>query len=222
MPYFDIMSPLHKSTKRDYLARVNNPRMPKFRAAEIAKRWGFEYWDGSRDINYGGYYYKPGYWKPVAEKLIERYSLSEHSSILDIGCGKGFLLYEIMRLLPGIGIQGLDISGYAVENSKEEVSDCLVIGSSDDLPFKDKSFDLAFSINTFHNLTNRGLQQSLCEISRVSRSQYICVESYRNEEEKMNLLYWQVTCEQFNSEDDWQWWFESSNYSGDFSFIFFE
>jgi len=79
-----------------------------------------------------------------------------------------------------------------------------------------------FSINTLHNLSNRDLEAALLEIQRVGRQKYICVESYRNEIEKTNLLYWQVTCEQFNTPDDWQWWFNITDYSGDHSFIFFE
>ena len=81
------MSPLHKTTKRDYLKRVNDAEYPKEKAASLAKRWGFDYWDGDRRVNYGGYKYIPGYWMPVAQKLIQRYKLSPGSKILDIGCG---------------------------------------------------------------------------------------------------------------------------------------
>ncbi|MEM8493949.1 MAG: SAM-dependent methyltransferase, partial [Planctomycetota bacterium] len=54
------------------------------------------------------------------------------------------------------------------------------------------------------------------------RHAYVCVESYRNESEKANLLYWQVTCEAFNTPEAWQWWFDHAGYTGDHSFIFFE
>jgi protein-L-isoaspartate(D-aspartate) O-methyltransferase len=58
---------------------------------------------------------------------------------------------------------------------------------------------------------------------RVSKNKkYICVESYRNEVEKVNLLYWQVTCETFCTPKEWDWWFLKTGYKGDFSFIFFE
>ena len=60
-------------------------------------------------------------------------------------------------------------------------------------------------------------------MERVGKSnKYICVESYRNEVEKVNLLYWQVTCEGFYTPDEWNWWFNKSNYNGDHSFIYFE
>ena len=87
---------------------------------------------------------------------------------------------------------------------------------------KNKKFDLAYSINTFHNLFNYDLEKSLKEITRVSRKQYICVESYKNEIEKVNLLYWQVTCESFYTPKEWRWFFEKTKYKGDYSFIYFK
>ena len=216
------MSSLHKSTKRDYLARVNDPDFPKAKAAELAKKWAFDYWDGDRRINYGGYNYIPGRWDKVAEALIEHYKLTNSSRILDIGCGKGFLLYDIKKILPNIQVRGLDISQYAIQNSKPEIKRFLENGCASLLPYGDKSFDLAISINTLHNLNNPTLEKAMKEISRVAISQYFCVESYRTEVEKTNLLYWQVTCEQFNTPDEWKWWMLHTKYSGDYSFIFFE
>lgn len=222
MNYIDFLSPIHKSTKRDYLARVNDSKFPKHVAAELAKKWDFDYWDGDRRINYGGYKYITGRWKPVADLFIKHYNLNNASKILDVGCGKGFLLFEIKQLLPNISIKGIDISEYAINNSKPEIKEFLDLGCCSYLPYNDNQFDLAFSINTFHNLNNRKLENSLKEFTRVAKNNYLCVESYRNELEKSNLLYWQVTCEQFNNIDDWIWWFERTSYNRDYSFIFFE
>lgn len=216
------MSPLHRETKRDYLARVNDPEFPKAKAATLAKQWGYDYWDGDRRINYGGYSYIPGRWAPVAQRLVDHYNLKAGSKVLDIGCGKGFQLFELLQACPGLIIRGLDISQYAIERAKPEVANFLDLGTAVKLPYQNKEFDLVFSINTFHNLSNRDLDSALREIQRVGKRQYICVESYRSELEKANLLYWQVTCEQFNSEDDWEWWFENAKYEGDHSYIFFE
>ncbi len=222
MAYIDFMSPLHKATKRDYLARVNDPEYPKHKAAELAKQWGFDYWDGDRRINYGGYNYIPGRWTPVAKMLIEHYGLKPGDKVLDVGCGKGFQILELTKVLPGLQVRGLDISTYAIENAHPEVKAYLDQGTAAQLPYKDKEFDFVFSINTLHNLHNADLAEALKEIQRVGRQSYLCVESYRNETEKANLLYWQVTCEQFNSPDDWAWWFDAIGYTGDYSFIYFE
>jgi len=221
--YIDFMSPIHKSTKRDYLARVNDPEFPKNIAADLAKKWDFDYWDGDRRINYGGYNYIEDRWKPVAELMIDHYKLTDGCKILDIGCGKGFQMFELKKLLPNSEIKGIDISKYAYDNAKEEVKKDIVVGSCADLPWDDNYFDYVFSINTLHNLYNFELHKSLLEINRVAKSnKYICVESYRNELEKMNLLYWQVTCESFYTPDEWNWIFNQTNYDGDYSFIYFE
>ncbi len=216
----DFLTNHHKKTKRNYLERVNN--INKAEAAIKAKKWGFDYWDGSRDINYGGYHYD-GRWEPIAKKMIEHYKLNNNSKILDVGCGKGFLLYEFKKLLPECEVKGLDISSYALENAKTEIKDCLVEGHANNLPFKDNNFDFVFSLNTLHNLYCFDLEKSLKEIERVGKSnKYICIESYRNEHERVNLLYWQVTCESFYTPEEWIWWFNHCNYKGDYSFIYFE
>lgn len=223
MAYIDFLSSVHKSTKRDYLARVNDLEFPKAKAAELAKKWEFDYWDGDRRICYGGYRYMAGRWAPVAQAIIDHYGIKSGDKILDIGCGKGFLLYEISLLVPGVEIYGIDISNYAIENAKEEIKDRLQVGNATKLPFPDNYFDLVYSITTLHNLHNYDLDKALREMERVAKkNKYLCVESYRTEAEKANLLYWQVTCEAFCTPEEWDWWFKQTGYTGDHSFIYFE
>ena len=54
------------------------------------------------------------------------------------------------------------------------------------------------------------------------RLKYRFIDLRRNEIEKANLLYLQVTCDAFNTIEEWLWWFGLCNYTGDYSFIFFE
>jgi len=223
MAEVDFMSVLHKGTQRDYLARVNDPDFPKAKAAGLAKKFDFDYWDGDRRICYGGYRYMEGRWEKVARAMVEHYDLPPKPKILDIGCGKAFLLYDFLKVIPDAEIYGIDISPYAIANSKKEIQDRLRVGSSTDLPWPDDYFDLVISITTLHNLHAYDLEPSLREMERVGKeNKYLCVESYRNEQEKANLLYWQVTCEAFNTPKEWEWWFEKTGYSGDYSFIYFE
>lgn len=223
MSYVDFLSTVHRGTKRDYLARVNDKEFPKDKSAELAKKWGFDYWDGDRRINYGGYRYIEGRWEKVAKAMAEYYNIKPGSRILDVGCGKGFLLFDFKKVVPNLDIVGIDISQYAIDNGKEEIKDCLQVGNASELPFDSNSFDFVFSLNTLHNLHCYDLDKALREIERVGNNhRYICVESYRNEVEKANLLYWQVTCEAFNTPEEWEWWFNNSGYSGDHSFIYFE
>ena len=223
MKEIDFMSLLHKKTHRNYLERVNDKDFPKAKAANLAKKFDYDYWDGDRKICYGGYKYIEGRWEKVATDILNYYELPPKPKILDVGCGKGYLLYDIKKIMPEADIYGIDISEYAINNSKEEIKNRLYKGSCCNLPWDNNFFDLVISINTLHNLYCYELFNALTEIERVGKSnKYICMESYRNEEEKANLLYWQVTCESFNTPEEWKWWFEKTEYNGDYSFIFFE
>jgi SAM-dependent methyltransferase len=220
MAYVDFLTPLHKRTQRDYLGRVNE--YPKAEAAKVAKKFDSDYWDGDRKFGYGGFRYD-GRYRPVAEAMAQHYGLKPGDSILDVGCGKAFLLYEFTQAVPGLKVRGVDISRYGIEHAKPEVRPFLEVGNAVELPFADHSFDLVISITTLHNLYCYELDQALREIERVGkRPKYIVVESYRNEEEKANLLYWQLTCEMFCTPQEWEWWFERCGYTGDYSFIYFE
>jgi ubiquinone/menaquinone biosynthesis C-methylase UbiE len=220
MAYVDFIAPIHKATKRDYLARVT--QFPKEQAATIAKRFDKDYWDGERHLGYGGYKYD-GRWRKVADAMRDHYGLKAGDKVLDVGCGKGFLLYDLTQSVPGIDATGIDISAYGIQHAKEEIKPRLQVASATDLPFEDKSFDFVYSITTLHNLKCFDLEKALREIQRVSKKHsYICVESYRSEAEKVNLMYWQLTCESFYWPEEWQWWFDRTGYTGDHSFIYFE
>lgn len=222
MAYIDFLSVIHKATKRDYLARVNDPDFPKPKAAALAKKWDYDYWDGDRRICYGGYRYD-GRWAKVAKAMADHYGIKPGDKILDVGCGKAFLLYDFTQVVPGVEVYGIDVSKYGIDNAKEEVRDRLQVASATSLPFPDGHFDFVYSINTLHNLHCYDLDKGLREMQRVGKKhRYMCVESYRNEEEKANLLYWQATCEAFNTPEEWDWWFKLTGYTGDHSFIYFE
>ncbi|MCG8528053.1 MAG: class I SAM-dependent methyltransferase [Opitutales bacterium] len=220
MAYTEFVSLIHKSTKRDYVARVVD--YPKEVAAEKAKKWAYDYWDGDRKTGYGGYKYD-GRWQKVAKAMIEHYRLKPGDRILDVGSGKGFLLHDFKELLPEVEIQGIDISEYAKEHAVEDVRDKLLVACATDLPFESNSFDLVISITTLHNLPPEKMVKALKEIERVrKKNAYVCVESFRNETEKVNLMYWQLTCECFARPNTWAWYFETAGYTGDHEFIYFE
>lgn len=220
MAYVDFVMKLHRKTKRDYVQRV--VEHDKAESAEVAIQYGKDYWDGDRRYGYGGYKYD-GRWRAVAEDMSRHYGLKAGASILDVGCGKGFLLHEFTQVLPGAKVAGVDVSGYALENAKPEVKPFLTQASAVKLPYPDKSFDFVCSVTTLHNLHNYELHQALKEIERVGRGpKHVIVETYRNEREKANLLYWQLTCRTFYTPKEWEWAFEQAGYTGDYSYIVFE
>lgn len=220
MANIDFLSSVHKKTSRNYVERVVSH--DKAECAAVAKRFDRDYWDGERQYGYGGYRYD-GRWRPVADEMASHYGLKAGQKILDVGCGKGFLLYEFTRAVPGIQVAGIDVSRYAIENSKEEVRPSLIQGLAQELPYPDASFDFVYSITTLHNLYVYDLKKAVRHIQRVSKGKsYILVEAYRNEREKANLLYWQLTCECFYTPAEWEWLFAEWGYTGDYGFIYFE
>lgn len=220
MRQIDFLYKYNKATQRDYVGRVT--AHDKAECAAIAKQWGRDYWDGERQYGYGGMRYD-GRWRPIAEEMAAYYGLKAGDRILDVGCGKAYLLYEFTQAVPGLEVAGLDISAYGIADAKEEVRPHLVEGNCTGLPWPDGHFDFVFSINTLHNLYNFELSQAFKEIQRVGRrDKWICVESYRNEREKANLLYWQLTCETFYTPEEWAWFATLSGYDGDLGFIYFE
>src|SRR5204862_2973325 len=111
-----IVNQLHRRTARDYVGRMADD---KVHCSVVARRFDRDYWDGDRRYGYGGYRYD-GRWSSVARALIEAYSLPDDARILDVGCGRGFLLYEFTRLLPRGTVRGFDVSEYGIATAKEE------------------------------------------------------------------------------------------------------
>jgi ubiquinone/menaquinone biosynthesis C-methylase UbiE len=214
----DIVTPLHTITSRDYLSRMQDDKVS---CMQVARRYDCDFWDGDRRYGYGGFRYD-GRWRPVAEKLIEIYNLRSDAAILDVGCGKGFLLYELLQLLPAARISGFDVSDYAIANAKEEIRDRLFVHRAQDAyPYADQEFDLVLSLTTLHNLQLPDLKPALREMTRVGKHAYLVVEGYRCEEELFNLQCWALTCAAFFTPEEWVWLFNEFGYHGDYEFIYF-
>lgn len=215
-----IFTSLHESTQRNYVERMFNE---KVLSMQKARKFEYDYWDGSRNCGYGGYKYIPGKWTRVAKKLIKTYKLNGQSKVLEVGCGKGFLLYEIKKLIPKIEISGFDISKYAIKNSKNEIKKYLYNHDArKKFKIKSKYYDLVFSLNTLHNFRLPSLILSLQEIERVSKNSYLLVEGYRNETELFNLQCWALTAESFFTDIEWKYIFKLAKYRGDYEFIYFK
>ena len=216
----NFVTRLHQATKRDYLSRMLDD---KVHCMKIAKQYGKNYWDGDRRYGYGGYAYIPGRWKSVAEALIQTYSLGPGSKVLDVGCGKGYLLHELLLLEPKLRVIGYDISAYGISCATDLVKPYLFIHHAQlQYPFKDNEFDLVISLTTLHNLRIFDLQLALGEIERVGKQAYVMVESYRNEQELFNLKCWALTCESFFDKAEWIFLYKHFGYRGDYEFIYFQ
>ena len=204
----------YPKAKRDLSARLES-KSEESRA--IGRKFGFDYFDGDRNHGYGGFNYLERFWQPVIPTIIENYQINNSSVVLDVGCAKGFFLYDLKQELPGISISGIDISEYAIENAKPEVKENLQVANATKLPFKDDSFDFVMSINTLHNLNREDCAISLQEIERVSRGDsFITVDAYRNDDEKARMEAWNLTALTMMAVDEWKEFFLEIGYTGDY------
>jgi 3-methyl-2-oxobutanoate hydroxymethyltransferase len=184
---------------------------------KIARQFGKEFFDGDRLYGYGGFSYHPRFWEATVGRFRDYYKLAENSSILDVGCAKGFMLHDFKRLMPKTTVAGIDISKYAIDNAIETVKPYLRVGNAVSLPYPDKSFDLVISINTVHNLPLKECKQALREIQRVCRGHaFITVDAWRNEVERQRMLSWNLTALSYMHVDDWKKLFDEVGYTGDY------
>jgi ubiquinone/menaquinone biosynthesis C-methylase UbiE len=182
----------------------------------ISKQFGREYWDGDRKYGYGGYRYD-GRWRSVARDIIAYFALRPGMRVLDVGCGKGFLVKDLMLECPGLEAFGLDISRYALMHCEKEVIGRLHLGSADDLPFPDRSFDCVLSINTIHNLHRPRAVTAMWEIQRLSGGRaFVQVDSYRTPEQREVALSWILTAEFHDYPEGWLKVFAEAGYTGDY------
>ena len=202
----------YPKTKRD-LSKRRNEKTEEDRI--IARRFDKEFFDGDRKNGYGGYYYNSKFWTEVVKDLNNFYKLKNGSKILDIGCGKGFMLFDFMKLNPNFVLEGIDISDYAITNAVPEVKKFLKVGDAKSLPYEDNSFDLVISINTTHNLEINQCKKALSEMERVSRKdKYLIVDAYSNEIEKDRIFAWNLTAKTILNTNEWINLFEKAGYTG--------
>lgn len=202
----------YPNRNRDTKKRADSKTSEQIREA---KKFGWEYFD-KEGICYGGYYYD-GRWIPVVKKFIEYYNLTKNSKILDIGCAKGFMLYDFLKAIPGLSVCGIDVSQYALIFSMSDAKSFLQIGNANDLSrFGDKEFDLVISINTIHNLKENDCRKAIREIERVGKHSFVTMDAYETTEEKKRIFEWNITAETILSKKKWIELFNEEKYSGDY------
>jgi ubiquinone/menaquinone biosynthesis C-methylase UbiE len=212
MPEINLLNSLPK-TKRNIQKR-SNAKDPTVIA--IAKQYGEMYWDGPREYGYGGYHYD-GRWRLVAKDLIKHFNLKPGMRVLDVGCGKGFLVKDLMIECPGLEVFGLDISIYALLNCEKEVIGRLHLGSAEKMPFSNGSFDCVISLNTIHNFPRPRAINAMREIQRLSNGcAFVQVDSYFTPEQKEIFESWVLTAEFHDYPEGWLKVFEESGYTGDY------
>jgi SAM-dependent methyltransferase len=183
----------------------------------IARQFGREFFDGDRRHGYGGFNYQARFWQPVIPTMQSHFGLDGHSSLLDVGCAKGFMLHDLAELIPGIQVKGVDVSAYAIENAIPDMRSHVQVADAVSLPFPDSSFDVVISINTIHNLERTECAQALREIQRVARrGAFVTVDAYHDEDERKRMMDWNLTGRTIMHVDDWRAFFAENGYTGDY------
>ena len=183
----------------------------------IARQFGKEFFDGDRRTGYGGFRYMPRFWQPVIPTFQEHWGLTADSSVLDVGCAKGFMMHDMAELIPGITVKGIDVSAYAIENGIEDMLPHMQVADARELPFEDNSFDVVIAINTIHNLDRADCLTALREIERVQRKgAFVTVDAFRTPEEERRMQAWNLTAKTILSVDDWIAFFAEAGYTGDY------
>jgi SAM-dependent methyltransferase len=207
----------YPKTERHHLLDTRESAPPE--DCGLAKEFDYEYFDGPRHLGLGGYRYIKGFWSDVVQDIATFYSLGDKSSVLDVGCGKGFTLFEFSMLYPTIRLRGLEKSQYCINNSLPIVRPHIDLGCCTSLPYDSNSFDLAISIATIHNLDLVGVKRSLRELMRVSKRTFIKVNGYRTEEERIALKRWNLVAETILSVSEWEALFDEVCYEGEWEFF---
>lgn len=184
---------------------------------KIARQFGEEFFDGERLYGYGGYNYHPRFWTDTVRRFRDHYQLAEDAAVLDVGCGKGFMLHDFRLLMPRATVAGIDISQYAYEHAMEDVKPFMRVANAKELPYPDRAFDLAISINTIHNLPLEECKQALREIQRVTRKHaFITMDAWRTEQEREGMMKWNLTALTYMHVSDWERLFVEVGYTGDY------
>lgn len=201
-------------TKRDTKAR-GKAKTEEVRA--IARQFGEAFFDGDRQYGYGGFHYNPRFWQPVIPDFQSHFNLNANNRVLDVGCAKGFMMHDMEQLIPGIDVQGVDISAYAIEHAQPEVKANMQQACATQLPFEDNAFDVVISVNTVHNLERDQCAIALQEIMRVSKGNaFITVDAYRDDEQKERMFEWNLTAKTIMHVDEWKAFFKQVGYTGDY------
>lgn len=213
----NLMDRYPKTNRNEYASRINELTPEE---VKISKQFGKEYFDGERKYGLGGYHYDPKFFTPVVEDFAKYYGIKSNDRILDVGCAKGFMLFDFLRLIPDLSVAGIDISTYCYERAISTVKPFITIGSCDHLPYLDNSFDYVFSIATIHNLDRAGIVQSLREIVRVTKKgAFIKVNGYENAEQKAKIKGWNIVASDPFSYLEWEEIFDEAGYVYDYDFF---
>ena len=105
--------------------------------------------------------------RKIADEFLQKIVQGNSAStILDVGCGTGYLTGKIKDCFPQAQVTGLDLSSGMIAKAQEGHADIQwVTGDAKRLPFKEKNFDLIVSNAAYQWVAD--LSQAFMEAKRV-------------------------------------------------------
>ncbi len=95
-------------------------------------------------------------------------------TILDIGCGGGFLARSLSRR--GAEVVGIDVSPGEIERARKQAPAArFEVAGAEALPFADASFDGAIFLNSLHHVAPAAMAAALAEAARITRPDGVVV-----------------------------------------------
>lgn len=94
------------------------------------------------------------YSRECRNDVVDILEKEDFDTLLDLDCGTGLLLEQILERLPDLKVKGFDYSLDRIAEAKERFKDKdieLEFGQAINLPYEDNSFDVIVSTTTFHH-----------------------------------------------------------------------
>ncbi|MFX1498443.1 MAG: class I SAM-dependent methyltransferase [Promethearchaeota archaeon] len=113
---------------------------------------------------------------PFARKIVyfvRKYKIDENSKLVDVGCGPGYLLFEILKNLPSIQIIGIDASDFMINTALKKAKEMKIKsfdfkkGFAESIPIQDNFVDISTCYNSLHDFKDWKL--AIGEIFRILR-----------------------------------------------------
>jgi len=186
----------------------------KDRISKDYEGFGYDYFDNPDiGIGYGGYRYD-GRYAMSARRIAEHYHLSPGCKILEVGCAKGYIIYEFQRL--GLQVTGIDISRYAVSHAHMGVRNVVCQGDVCNLPFSNGSFDFVFGKEMLPHIEEVRLEFAVKECMRVSKGKiFFEIQCGRTDQELEIMKAWDCTHKTIQPPDWWKARLFELGYPGD-------
>lgn len=150
--------------------------MPSNPEVERLERiWGGSFGDDYVDRNMDSYDHRSTFWDALMVDIHPR-------SVLEVGCNVGGNLHWISKRLHPGDVYGVDINQKALSRLHERLPNVNALQSpARNLPFRDRWFDLVFTMGVLIHQPDTTLPLVMSEMVRCSNSWVLCGEYYADE-----------------------------------------